>query len=63
MSYNDSACGHISSFTISVAEFLPNFESRVRKALRSLLGEAGEKRVRMGLAKDGSGVGGEFDAF
>ncbi|RSH94057.1 glucokinase [Saitozyma podzolica] len=41
----------------SVAEFLPNFEPRVRKALKVLLGEEGEKRVRMGLAKDGSGVG------
>lgn len=41
-----------------MAEFLPNFEQRVRKALKVLLGEDGEKRVRMGLAKDGSGVGG-----
>lgn len=45
---------------VSVAEFLPNFEPRVRKALRVLLGEKGEQRVRMGLAKDGSGVGGEY---
>jgi hexokinase len=29
-------------------------------ALRVLLGEAGEKRVRIGLAKDGSGVGGSL---
>jgi hexokinase len=28
--------------------------------LKVLLGDEGEKRVRMGLAKDGSGVGGEF---
>ena len=42
----------------SVVEFLPNFEPRVRKALATLLGEAGEKRIRMGMAKDGSGVGG-----
>ena len=45
--------------TGSVAEFLPNFQTRVRETLKILLGEAGEKRVRMGLAKDGSGVGGE----
>jgi hexokinase len=42
----------------SVAEFLPGFEDGVRKTLRVLLGEEGAKRVRMGLAKDGSGVGG-----
>jgi hexokinase len=43
----------------SVAEFLPGFEGRVRDALKVLLGEDGAKRVRIGLAKDGSGVGGE----
>ena len=42
----------------SVAEFLPNFESRVRDALKLILGEAGEKRISLGLAKDGSGIGG-----
>ncbi|RXK39485.1 hexokinase [Tremella mesenterica] len=47
----------------SVAEFLPNFESRVRKALRVLLGEAGEARVRIGMAKDGSGVGAALSAL
>lgn len=47
----------------SVAEFLPGFEGRVRDALRILLGEAGEKRVRMGLAKDGSGVGAALTAL
>lgn len=41
-----------------VAEFLPGFEGRVREALKIVLGEKGEKRVRIGLAKDGSGVGG-----
>jgi hexokinase len=41
----------------SVSEFLPEFEPRVRKALQALLGESAN-RVRMGLAKDGSGVGG-----
>jgi hypothetical protein len=47
----------------SVAEFLPNFETNVRKALRELLGEEGEKRIKMGMAKDGSGVGGEREIF
>lgn len=42
----------------SVAEFLPNFQDRMRDALKVIIGEKGEKRVRMGLAKDGSGVGG-----
>jgi hexokinase len=41
-----------------VAEFLPGFQDRVREALKILLGEEGTARVRMGLAKDGSGVGG-----
>lgn len=41
----------------TVAEFLPNFEVRMRKALREILGEEGEKRIKMGLAKDGSGIG------
>ena len=36
----------------------PGFEERMREALRMLLGEEVEKRVEMGLAKDGSGVGG-----
>lgn len=43
----------------SVAEFLPFFEERMRAALRDTIGEEAEKRVIMGLAKDGSGVGGE----
>lgn len=42
-----------------VAEFLPGFEGRVREALKIVLGVEGEKRVRIGLAKDGSGVGGK----
>lgn len=43
----------------SVVEFYPGFEDHVRSALRDVheFGEAGEKRVRMGIAKDGSGVG------
>jgi hexokinase len=43
----------------SVIEFYPGFEKYVREALREIpeVGEKGEKRIRMGVAKDGSGVG------
>ncbi|KAF8250449.1 glucokinase [Wilcoxina mikolae CBS 423.85] len=43
----------------SVVEFYPGFEKYVREALREVeeLGVEGEKRIRMGVAKDGSGVG------
>jgi len=43
----------------SVVEFYPGFEKYVRGALREVeeLGVEGEKRIRMGVAKDGSGVG------
>ncbi|ORX39921.1 putative hexokinase [Kockovaella imperatae] len=47
----------------SVAEFLPNFETRVRDALRLILGESGEKRISLGLAKDGSGIGAALTAL
>ena len=43
----------------SLVEFYPGFEDHVREALREVeeIGEKGEKRVRIGIAKDGSGVG------
>lgn len=43
----------------SLVEFYPNFEAYMREALRSIpdIGEAGEKSVRIGIARDGSGVG------
>ncbi|KAH9983484.1 hypothetical protein BJV74DRAFT_776972 [Russula compacta] len=41
----------------SLYQHYPEFEERVREALRVLLGEEVENRVEMGLAKDGSGVG------
>ncbi|WWC61083.1 uncharacterized protein I303_103661 [Kwoniella dejecticola CBS 10117] len=47
----------------SVAEFLPNFSERVSEALAVLLGKEGGKRIRMGLAKDGSGVGAALTAL
>ena len=43
----------------SVVEFYPGFEKHVREALREVpeVGSRGEDRIRMGVAKDGSGVG------
>lgn len=43
----------------SLVEFYPNFEDYIREALREIeqIGESGEKRIRIGIAKDGSGVG------
>ncbi|TVY35365.1 Glucokinase, partial [Lachnellula subtilissima] len=43
----------------SLVEFYPQFEEYMREALRSLEGisAAGERRIRIGIAKDGSGVG------
>lgn len=47
-------------FDGSLIEYYPRFEERIRVALRELLGAEVEKRVEIGLAKDGSGVGGTF---
>jgi hexokinase len=43
----------------SLVEFYPNFEEHIRDALREVpeIGAQGEKRIRIGIAKDGSGVG------
>lgn len=43
----------------SLVEFYPGFEDQIRGALREIeeIGEEGEKRIRIGIAKDGSGVG------
>jgi hexokinase len=43
----------------SLVEFYPNFEEHIREALREVaeIGSKGEQRVRIGIAKDGSGVG------
>jgi hexokinase len=43
----------------SLVEFYPSFEEYIREALREVpeIGEKGEKRIRIGIAKDGSGVG------
>lgn len=43
----------------SLVEFYPGFEERIREAIRVVdgIGAAGEQRLRIGIAKDGSGVG------
>ncbi|KAK7060171.1 hypothetical protein VNI00_000935 [Paramarasmius palmivorus] len=42
---------------VVLIQFYPNFERTMRESLRFLVGEEIEKRVDIGLAKDGSGVG------
>ncbi|KAL8949652.1 MAG: hypothetical protein Q9222_004253 [Ikaeria aurantiellina] len=43
----------------SLVEYYPGFEQYMREALQEIegIGEKGEKRIRIGIAKDGSGVG------
>lgn len=43
----------------SLVEFYPNFEGYIREALREVpqVGAAGDKKIRIGISKDGSGVG------
>jgi len=43
----------------SLVEFYPGFEDEMREALRAIsgIGATGERRIRIGIAKDGSGVG------
>lgn len=43
----------------SLVEFYPNFEDYIREAFKEIpqIGPEGEKRIRIGIAKDGSGVG------
>lgn len=43
----------------SLVEYYPGFEGYIREALREIqeIGTEGEKRIRIGIAKDGSGVG------
>ena len=50
----DSCAGGVDS----LYQHYPGFEEILREALRGLLGEKVEKQIEMGLAKDGSGVGG-----
>jgi len=43
----------------SLVEYYPGFEEYIREALREIpeIGPEGEQRIRIGIAKDGSGVG------
>ncbi|KAJ3885862.1 hypothetical protein GG344DRAFT_58496 [Lentinula edodes] len=41
----------------SLIQHYPHFERTMRESLRSIVGPAVERRVEIGLAKDGSGVG------
>lgn len=60
----DCAKGSRGSFQVgvdgSLFEFYPGFESRVRNALREMLGAKVERSIGIGLAKDGSGIGGQL---
>ena len=43
----------------SLVEYYPGFEEEMREALREIdgVGEQGERKIQIGIAKDGSGVG------
>ncbi|PGH29740.1 hexokinase [[Emmonsia] crescens] len=49
----------------SVVEHYPGFEDYLRQAFREIpeIGEEGEKRITLGVAKDGSGVGAALGAL
>ena len=44
--------------SLSLIQYYPNYEASMRESLRLLVGEDVERRVDIGMAKDGSGVGG-----
>ncbi|KAG9015952.1 glucokinase [Tulasnella sp. 427] len=46
-----------------MVQFYPGFEDRLRAALRDLVGGDAEKKVSIGMAKDGSGVGAALGAL
>lgn len=47
----------------SLYEFYPNYETRMYDAFKELFGDKVEEYIKLGLAKDGSGVGGNFFFF
>ncbi|THH33815.1 hypothetical protein EUX98_g481 [Antrodiella citrinella] len=47
----------------SLIEHYPNFNARLRQSVRTLIGEEIEKRIELGMAKDGSGVGAALGAL
>jgi hexokinase len=46
----------------SLVEFYPQFEAYMRRSLRAIVGPDAEKLINIGMAKDGSGVGGEYQS-
>ena len=42
----------------SLIEHYPNFNARMRESVRVLIGTEVERKIQLGMAKDGSGVGG-----
>jgi hexokinase len=48
---------------VSLIQFYPHFEDTLRESLRHVVGAEVEKRVDIGMAKDGSGVGGKSIGF
>ena len=49
----------------SLVEYYPNFEEMIREALREIpeIGPMGERKIQIGIAKDGSGVGAALIAW
>lgn len=47
----------------SLIQFYPGFEEHLRESLQVLIGKEAEKKVEIGMAKDGSGVGGMYPSF
>lgn len=49
----------------SLIEFYPGFEAYIREALREIseVGISDEKKIRIGIAKDGSDVGAALSAL
>ena len=47
----------------SLIQFYPNFETQLRDSLSRLVGKKVEEAVEIGMAKDGSGVGGKPTHF
>ncbi|KAH8105509.1 hexokinase [Cristinia sonorae] len=47
----------------SLIEHYPNFNARLRESVRTLIGEEVEKKIELGMAKDGSGVGAALGAL
>lgn len=51
------------NYVTSLVLHYPNFQEILRESLRSIVGEEVEARVEIGVAKDGSGVGGKNISF